>query len=309
MASERRYLPVPDALVGERADAALARLLGLSRSKAADLLDERRVYVGAAPLARSARLTADMFLDVEIPAPEVKPDMVVAGLRICHEDEDIIVVDKPAGIAAHASSGWEGPNVVGSLRASGFRISGLGPEEREGIVHRLDVGTSGLMVVAKSARAYTHLKAAFKHRDVEKRYLALAQGHVDPPVGTIDAPIAHHGGKTWKMAIRSDGKPAITHYEVTETLPGASLIDVNLETGRTHQIRVHFQAIKHPLVGDLTYGANPRTAAALGLERQWLHAYRLAFTHPNGSDAVFTSDPAPDLTAALTDLREGKDPS
>lgn len=308
MTAERRYLPVPDGLIGQRADAALARMLGMSRSKVADLLDAGHVYASGMPLARSAKLSGDMLLDITIPQEEPPADIVVAGMRILHEDPDIIVVDKPAGVAAHPSSGWEGPSVVGSLRASGFRVSNLGPPEREGIVHRLDVGTSGLMVVARSDRAYWALKRAFKYREVKKKYLALAQGTVTPAVGTIDAPIAHQGGKQWKMAIRNDGKPAITHYEVIEELPGASLVDVDLETGRTHQIRVHFSAIKHPLVGDLTYGANPKEAEALGLIRQWLHAYELRFTHPGTRETVtFRSEPAEELAAALATLREGRE--
>ncbi|MDO5701663.1 MAG: RluA family pseudouridine synthase [Bowdeniella nasicola] len=306
MSSERRYLPVPDALVGQRADVALARLLGMSRSKVAALIDDGNALADGVPLAKANPLGADMMLDITIPAPPTPPpDLVVDGMRIVHEDGDLIVVDKPVGIAAHQSTGWHGPTVVGSLRASGVRITGLGPVEREGIVHRLDVGTSGLMVVAKSDRAYSALKRAFKERSVTKRYLALAHGRVEPARGTIDAPIAHAGGKAWKMAIRPTGKNALTNYEVLEYVEGASLLDVDLLTGRTHQIRVHLASIHHPLLGDLIYGADRTLAEGLGLTRQWLHAYRLGFTHPGtGEDVEFVSEAPSDLTDALDRLRE-----
>lgn len=305
MSGEHHYLPVPDALIGQRADAALARMLGLSRTKAADLIEAGHAYADGVQLARSTKLTASMLLDVTIPQEKpAPPDIVVAGMRIIHEDDDIIVVDKPAGVAAHFSSGWSGPTVVGSLRASGYRVCKLGPTEREGIVHRLDVGTSGIMVVSRSDRAYRDLKRAFKEREVTKKYQALVHGIVSPPVGTIDAPIGHCGGDQWKMKIRDDGKHAVTHYDVFEEFDKASLVDVTLETGRTHQIRVHFSAIGHPLLGDLIYGASREEAERLGLVRQWLHASELTFIHPGtGEPVTFTAPPAPELAHALELLR------
>jgi 23S rRNA pseudouridine1911/1915/1917 synthase len=225
---------------------------------------------------------------------------------VAYEDDDVVVVDKPVGVAAHPSPGWTGPTVVGVLAARGYRISTSGAAERQGVVHRLDVGTSGLMVVAKSEHAYSVLKRAFKERTVEKVYHALAQGHPEPTTGTIDAPIGRHPSQDWKFAVTAEGKPSVTHYEVLEMLPAASLCEVHLETGRTHQIRVHFQALRHPLVGDLTYGADPALAERVGLTRQWLHAMRLGFAHPaDGRWLEVTSEYPADLAHALETLRDG----
>ncbi len=299
----RRFLPVPDALIGERVDSAVARMLGLSRTKVADMCDAGLVRGDGEILTRSAKLRPGMMLELQMPAPRVYQDFVVAGMRIIHDDADLVVVDKPAGVAAHFSNGWSGPTVVGSLRASGFGITGLGPPEREGIVHRLDVGTSGIMVVAKSDRAYSALKRAFKNREVTKKYLALAQGRVEPATGLIDAPIAHYGGPGWKMAIRPTGKPAQTRYRVHTRYESATLLDVELLTGRTHQIRVHAASIGHPLVGDGIYGADAELTAAVGLERQWLHAHELTLLHPGtGREVTYRSDPADDLARALARL-------
>ncbi|MBO3087439.1 RluA family pseudouridine synthase [Cellulomonas dongxiuzhuiae] len=306
--SGTRALPVPDGLAGERVDAALARLLGLSRTRAAELAAEGAVRVDGRPAGKSDRLVAGAYLEVDLtPAAPTAPAVVpepVPGMRIVHDDDDLVVIDKPVGVAAHPSPGWSGPTVVGALAATGYRISTSGAAERQGIVHRLDAGTSGLMVVAKSEHAYTVLKRAFKERTVEKVYHALAQGHPSPTTGTIDAPIGRHPSSDWKFAVVADGKPSITHYEVLEMLPGASLVEVHLETGRTHQIRVHFAALRHSLVGDLTYGADPALAERLGLTRQWLHAMRLGFEHPGtGQWFEATSEYPADLAAALETLR------
>jgi 23S rRNA pseudouridine1911/1915/1917 synthase len=180
-------------------------------------------------------------------------------------------------------------------------VSTSGSAERQGVVHRLDAGTTGLMVVAKSERAYTLLKRAFKEREVEKGYHALVQGHPDPSRGTIDAPIDRHPSSDWRFAVVANGKPSITHYETIEAFRAASLMNVTLETGRTHQIRVHFSALRHPCVGDLTYGADPTLAARFGLSRQWLHARRLGFAHPDTGEWTQFESPYPDdLQRALT---------
>lgn len=309
--AETRSLPVPDGLAGERVDAALARLLGFSRTRAAELAGAGAVRVDGREAGKSDRLHAGSWLEVEIPdereaaAVEVVPEPV-PGMRIVHDDDDLVVVDKPVGVAAHPSPGWEGPTVVGALAAAGYRISTSGAAERQGIVHRLDAGTSGLMVVAKSEYAYTVLKRAFKERTVEKVYHALVQGHPEPTTGTIDAPIGRHPSSDWKFAVVADGKPSVTHYEVLEMLPSASLVEVHLETGRTHQIRVHFAALRHPCVGDLTYGADPTLAARTGLTRQWLHAMRLGFDHPtSGAWLELTSSYPDDLARALEVLGDG----
>jgi 23S rRNA pseudouridine1911/1915/1917 synthase len=306
---ELRSLPVPDGLAGERVDAGIARLLGLSRTTAAELAAAGAVRVDGREVGKSDRLVTGAWLEVELPAArgsvnDVAPEPV-PGMRIVHDDDDVVVVDKPVGVAAHPSPGWTGPTVVGALAAAGYRISTSGSAERQGIVHRLDAGTSGLMVVAKSERAYTVLKRAFKERTVEKVYHALVQGHPSPTTGTIDAPIGRHPSSDWKFAVVADGKPSVTHYEVLEMLPGASLVEVHLETGRTHQIRVHFAALHHPCVGDVTYGADPALAARVGLTRQWLHAMRLGFTHPStGVWLELTSQYPDDLASALETLRD-----
>lgn len=303
--SDTRYLPVPDALVGQRADVALARMLGLSRSKAADIVAAGGVSVDGRTLAKSD-LLADGVLAVDLPNERVGlPEPTIpGGLVAVYEDEDIIVIDKPVGVAAHPSPGWEGPTVTGALASAGITLAPVGAAERQGIVHRLDVGTSGLMVVAKTAPSYSALKRAFKERTVEKVYHAVAQGHVEPTQGTIDAPIGRHPTADYKFAVVEGGRDSITHYEVLEMFPGATLVEVHLETGRTHQIRVHMAAIKHPLAGDITYGGDPVMAQRLGLKRQWLHAKELAFEHPTRHGEVrVTTEYPDDLAVALAKLR------
>ncbi|WP_179498969.1 RluA family pseudouridine synthase [Leifsonia sp. AK011] len=303
---ESRSMPVPDGLAGERADAALARLLGFSRTFAAEIVSANGVTLDGRVLGKSDRLVAGGWLEVEWEskaAPEIVP-VIVADLGIVYDDDDIVVIDKPAGVAAHPSIGWDGPTVLGALAGAGFTIATSGAAERRGIVHRLDVGTSGLMVVAKSERAYSELKRAFHDREVDKIYHAIVQGHPDPTAGTIDAPLGRHPGSSWKFAVVTDGKPSVTHYETLEAFLAATLLEIELETGRTHQIRVHMAAQRHPCVGDTMYGADPTLSAKLGLTRQWLHAHRLGFVHPSSGEYVsFESPYSPDLQAALEVLR------
>ncbi|UKA76994.1 RluA family pseudouridine synthase [Arthrobacter sp. FW306-07-I] len=305
--SER--IVVAEEFGGTRADAGLAGVLGVSRSVAASLLAEGHVLNKGKALAKSAKLVAGEVLDVTVPERRDPLEVVeeaVEGLKILLDDDDFVVVDKPVGVAAHPSPGWVGPTVVGGLAAAGYRISTSGAPERAGIVHRLDVGTSGVMVVAKSERAYTALKRAFKERTVDKVYHAVVQGLPDPLTGTIDAPIGRHPGHDWRFAVIEDGRASVTHYEVLEAFGKASLVEVHLETGRTHQIRVHFSALRHPCAGDLTYGADPRLAANLGLTRQWLHARELSFEHPvTGERVTVTSDYPQDLAYALDVLESG----
>jgi 23S rRNA pseudouridine1911/1915/1917 synthase len=302
----QRQVPVPDGLDGERLDAALARMFGLSRAKAADLISAGAVLIGGAAPAKSDRVTAGEWLDVTLPPvvtviPRSDP---VPGLVVVYEDADIVVVNKPPGVAAHPTPGWTGPTVQQGLLAAGHTLATSGAAERQGIVHRLDANTSGLMAVAKSERAYSALKQAFRDREVDKLYHALVQGHPDPLRGTVDAPIARHPSGDGRFAVVTGGRPSVTHYDTVEAFRAASLVEVILETGRTHQIRVHMTAIRHPCVGDRLYGADPVLAAHLGLTRQWLHAVRLGFAHPaDGRRVEFTSDYAPDLAAALGILR------
>ncbi len=304
---ELRSLPVPDGLAGERLDAGLARLFGLSRSAVADLATDGAVRLDGAQVGKSERLRAGAWLEITLPgaeADELPPPEPVPGMRIVHDDDDLVVIDKPVGVAAHPSPGWGGPTVTQGLAAAGYAIATSGAPERQGVVHRLDVGTSGLMVVAKSEHAYSVLKQAFRERTVEKTYHAIVQGHPDPLRGTIDAPIARHPTHEYRWAVVTGGKPSVTHYEALEAFRAASLVEVHLETGRTHQIRVHFSALRHPCVGDLTYGADPTLAARLGLTRQWLHAVRLGFDHPGTGEWVeFESTYPDDLETALERLR------
>jgi 23S rRNA pseudouridine1911/1915/1917 synthase len=301
--SAPRGLPLPDGLDGLRLDVAVSRLFGLSRTTAATLVADGAVLVDGSPPAKSDRVVAGSWLEVQLPeavAPVPVAAERVPGLVVVYDDDDIVVVDKPVGVAAHPSPGWEGPTVTGGLAAAGYRISTDGAAERQGVVHRLDVGTTGLMVVAKSERAYGALKTAFRDRTVDKRYTALVQGHPDPSRGTIDAPIGRHPTHDYRWAVVAGGRPSVTHYETTEAFRAASLLDVHLETGRTHQIRVHFSAVRHPCVGDLMYGADPTLAQRLGLTRQWLHASSLSFAHPaDGHPVSVHSDPPADLAAAL----------
>jgi 23S rRNA pseudouridine1911/1915/1917 synthase len=303
-----RLLPVPDGLAGERIDVALSRMLGLSRGRAADLADAGAVTVDGRPVGKGDRLPPGAVLEVDLPdaAPAVALPEPVPGMAIVHEDDDLVVVDKPVGVAAHPSPGWTGPTVVGGLAAGGHRVSTSGAAERQGVVHRLDVGTSGLMVVAKSEPAYTSLKRQFRDRTVTKTYHAVAQGHLDPLAGTVDAPIGRHPTADHRWAVVQDGRPSVTHYDTLEAFPHASLLEIRLETGRTHQIRVHLSALRHPCVGDLTYGADPVLAGRLGLTRQWLHAVRLGFDHPaTGERLVLASAYPADLSTALDLLRQG----
>ncbi len=307
--STDRTLPVPDGLDGDRLDTALARMLGLSRTRAAELVDTGQVTVDGSVPARSERVRAGAWLEVRLPpAPEavtVVPRRV-DGLSVVHDDNDLVVVDKPVGVAVHPSPGWTGPTVLGHLAAAGVDVATSGAAERQGVVQRLDVGTSGLMVVAKSERAYTELKRAFRERTVDKTYHALVQGRPDPLRGTVDAPIARHPRHDYRWAVVAGGKDSVTHYETLEAHRWASLLEIRLETGRTHQIRVHMSALHHPCVGDLTYGADPVLADRLGLERQWLHAVRLAFEHPGSGERVTYQSAYPtDLTTALERVREG----
>lgn len=300
-------LEIDQTLSGERVDTALARLLGISRAQAQSLCESGGVLRANRILSKSDRLQVGDLLLVS-PIEEQRPLSVVetpvSDLIVIFEDEHLVVIDKPAGVVSHPTVGFEGPTVPGALLALGISLSTSGAAERQGIVQRLDVGTSGLMMLAKSERAYSVLKQAFRDRSVKKLYHALVQGHLDPSEGTFDAPIGRHPKAEFKFAVMEGGKPSITHYSTLEVLPGATLVEVNLETGRTHQIRVHFSAFKHPLVGDTMYGADPTLAKRIGLERQWLHAMELSFDHPITGQAMhFTSSYPGDLAEALGRLR------
>ena len=305
--TEDRLIQVPEGLAGSRADAGIAKLLGLSRSSVADMLESGLVLQNDQTLGKSDALVTDAWLKITLPAAKPALALVaelVPDLRVVYQDEDIVVVDKPAGVAAHPSVGWDGPSVGGALLAMGIEMSTSGVAERQGIVSRLDVGTSGLMVLTKTEIAYSKMKQAFRDRVVDKTYHALVQGHPDPSSGTIDAPLGRHPKHEYKFTVSQEGKPSVTHYTTLEAFTAASLLEIELETGRTHQIRVHFSAFKHPLVGDTLYGCDPKLAARLGMERQWLHAVKLGFNHPTKGDYVsFESSYPADLVNSLAVLR------
>lgn len=298
---------IDNSLAGERVDTAISRLLGISRSQAADLCENGGASVGKKVLGKSDRVSLGDVLVVVPPAPQEELKVVstpVNDLNIVYQDEDLVVVDKPAGVVAHPTVGFEGPTVAGALLARGITLSTSGAQERQGIVQRLDVGTSGLMMLAKSELAYSRLKQAFRDRQVHKIYHAIIQGHPDPLEGTFDAPIGRHPKAEFKFAVMDSGKPSITHYKTLELFPAVALCEVNLETGRTHQIRVHFSAFRHPLLGDTMYGADPKLAKSLGIDRQWLHAKELAFTHPiTGEQMHLVSEYPKDLAEVLVKLR------
>jgi 23S rRNA pseudouridine1911/1915/1917 synthase len=308
MARELRILSVPEGVAGERIDSALVRVLGLSRSAIVRLIEDGDITCGGLPLGKSERVNTAQIIEVLLPETierEAIPLTPLDGLEVVYNDDHIVVINKPVGCAAHPSPGWHGPTVVGALAAAGYTISTSGAAERAGIVHRLDVGTSGLMVIAKTDRAFTVLKEAFRTRSVKKTYHAMIQGHIDPATGTIDAPIDRHPKVDHRFAVVADGKESITHYELIEYYRGVTMVQVELETGRTHQIRVHMSALNHPLVGDTTYGADPVLAKSLQMSRPWLHAKELAFDHPITNEPLeFKIEYPSDLEACLALLSD-----
>lgn len=308
MSRELRTLSVPEGVAGERIDSALTRVLGLSRSAIVKLLEDGDITTDGRAMSKSERVTAAQVIEVLMPVtPNADPIPLtpLEGLTVVYNDEDIVVIDKPVGCAAHPSPGWMGPTVVGALMAAGYTISTSGPAERAGVVHRLDAGTSGLMIVAKTDRAYLRLKEMFRDHEIEKTYHALVQGHMDPSEGTIDAPIDRHPKEDHRFAVVADGKESITHYKVIEYYRSVSLVKVELETGRTHQIRVHFSALGHPLVGDTMYGADPVLGKNFQMRRPWLHALELRFNHPvTGTPLVLSAPYPPDLQGCLALLSD-----
>ena len=308
VAVQPKFLPVPPDMAGLRADAGIAKMLGMSRTQIAELIQAGSVLQNGNPMGKSDRLVADTLLEIQLTETRASIEVTaedVEALSVVFQDYHMVVIDKPTGVVSHPSQGFVGPSVPGVLLARGIQLTTSGAQERQGIVQRLDVGTSGLMVLAKSEAAYSNLKQAFRDRVVKKTYHALVQGHPDPSNGTIDTPIARSTKHDYKFTISADGKPAVTHYETLELLPAAALLKVGLETGRTHQIRVHFAHFRHPLVGDPLYGADPKLASALNLNRQWLHAKKLGFDHPiSGEFVEFESDYPVDLEIALNRLRD-----
>lgn len=308
MSRELRTLSVPEGVAGERIDSALTRVLGLSRTAIVRMLEDGDITSSGSQLSKSDRVFAGQVIEVLMPDQTPKdpiPLTPIAGLTVIYNDDDIVVIDKPVGCAAHPSPGWTGPTVVGALMAAGYTITTSGPAERAGIVHRLDAGTTGLMIVAKNEKSYLALKEMFRSHQIEKTYHALVQGHMDPATGTIDAPIDRHPKEDHRFAVVASGKESITHYEVIEFYRAVSLVKVELETGRTHQIRVHFSAVGHPLVGDTVYGADPVLGKKMQMSRPWLHALELRFSHPVSAMPLTLRAPyPPDLQSSLALLSE-----
>ena len=300
-----RLVSAPEGLIGSRFDVAVSKMLGVSRSKAANLIDGGQVRVIGREVAKSAVLQSGEIVEIDLVEERQAPEPSASDMTIVYEDDDVVVVDKPIGVAAHPSAGWTGPTVVGSLKQRGVRITSYGAPGREGVVSRLDVGTSGLMLVCKSELGYVQMRRQFAEHEVVKTYHALVQGGLREDKATIDAPIGRAKVADFRFCVTPSGKPAITHWDVMERFGSeATLVTVNLETGRTHQIRVHFSSIGHPLAGDHMYGANPVLAAELGLERQWLHAMRLEFRHPRTHVwTTVTSSYPSDLAQALEAMR------
>jgi 23S rRNA pseudouridine1911/1915/1917 synthase len=297
---------VIEELADTRLDQYLALVSEVSRSKAVEIIELGQVQVNQKTRDKSYRVQSGdvVVANLDLPRSELLDIAPKEPLKIIFQDLDLVVLEKPKDIAVHASVGWSGATVVAGLKAQGIMPATTGASERQGIVQRLDVGTTGVMVVALSEIAYSKLKDQFRSREIKKIYHALVQGHPDPSEGTIDAPLERMVGQTHKFAVRVGGKPSVTHYRTLESWAHASLLEVTLETGRTHQIRVHMQAIKHPCVGDSLYGADPTLSKKLGLDRQWLHAVELSFLHPITLETMtFKSEYPADLSHALEQLK------
>jgi 23S rRNA pseudouridine1911/1915/1917 synthase len=302
---EGEDLVVPDALAGERVDRAVALLTGWARTDVQRLLEDGSILVDGDTVAKSRRLESGEVIELldepRAPGPPTADPTILIDVR--HEDDDVLVVSKPAGLVVHPGAGRPDGTLVNGLLARYPEIAAVGDPERPGIVHRLDRDTSGLLVVARTPRAYDGLVRMMAGREVERRYVALVWGHPDSPRGVIDAPIGRSVRRRNRMAVREGGRNARTAYAVVEVFeePRVALLECTLETGRTHQIRVHLQAIGHPVVGDPTYGGARQGVA---LDRPFLHAARLAFAHPVTGERIEVVEPLPaDLDAALDRLR------
>jgi 23S rRNA pseudouridine1911/1915/1917 synthase len=294
-----RFTPDADE-VGQRADVVLARRGAVTRTLAQRALRSGHVIVGGRAVRPSHRLEAGEVVEGVVPEPVVgSPAAEDIPLTVRFSDERVLVVSKQAGLVTHPARGHTAGTLVNALLGLGEPLSGAG-STRPGIVHRLDKDTSGLMIVAKDDDAQHHLVDAIRARAVERRYLALVLGVMPAGSGTIDAPVGRHPVKRRRMAVVAGGKPAVTHYTVVGSSGELSLLEASLETGRTHQIRVHLAYVGHPVAGDRAYGGATERAHALGLTRPFLHAWRLKFPHPDGGRTIEVTDELPeDLTGVL----------
>ncbi|MDE2562285.1 MAG: RluA family pseudouridine synthase [Sphingomonadales bacterium] len=297
---------------GQRLDKALAEASGLSRERVKALMEDGRVEVGGKPAAQPS-MKPDAGTPWRIDVPEAAPAEAVAQdipLNVVYEDTDMIVVDKPAGLVVHPAAGnLDGTLVNALLHHCKGQLSGIGGVARPGIVHRIDKDTSGLLVVAKTDPAHEGLAKQFADHSIERAYHAVCGGHPAPPAGTVTGSIARSNTNRKKMALVEDGrgKHAVTHYRTLERLDGAALVECRLETGRTHQVRVHLASIGHPLLGDPVYGRTPPRIrpilARLGFHRQALHAAELGFLHPVRGERVHFSSPTPvDMRELIVEL-------
>jgi 23S rRNA pseudouridine1911/1915/1917 synthase len=301
-------LAVPEALAGERVDRAVALLTGWTRSEVQDLLEAGAVLVDGARVPKSRKLEAGSVIELLAePAvsglPEPDPSIPVV---VRHEDDHVVVVAKPAGLVVHPGAGHPDGTLVNGLLARYPEIAGVGDPARPGIVHRLDRDTSGLLVVARSPTAYEGLVEMLAAHEVERQYVALVWGVPDAPRGVIDAPIGRSVRRPTRMSVREGGRVARTAYEVVDTFddPELAHLACRLETGRTHQIRVHLQAIGHPVVGDAAYGG---VRKGIELDRPFLHAGGLAFAHPVTGGPVSVEEPLPPELARLLDRLRARD--
>jgi 23S rRNA pseudouridine1911/1915/1917 synthase len=299
-------LLVPETLAGDRIDSAVALLTGWSRADVQALLARDAIVVDGRPVGKSHRLVAGTVIDIldepAIGAPPVADPAVAVDVR--YADDDVVVLAKPAGLVVHPGAGHADGTLVNGLLALYPEMAGVGDEMRPGIVHRLDRDTSGLLVAARTARAYESLVEQISSRTVDRKYVALAWGVFASPRGVIDAPIGRSTARRTRMAVRESGKAARTQYEVrfAFTDPVCAFVDCRLETGRTHQIRVHLSAIGHPIVGDGTYGG---AREVIPLDRPFLHAAHLGFDQPATGERLSFDDPLPaDLATVLADLDE-----
>jgi 23S rRNA pseudouridine1911/1915/1917 synthase len=286
--------------VGRRIDVVLAERGNVTRTLAQRAVKNGDVKVGGEAVRASYRLERDDLVEGEVPEPMfAAPVAEDIPIVVRYRDERVIVVSKPAGLVTHPAAGHHTGTLVNALLNMGEPLAGIG-STRPGIVHRLDKDTSGLLLVAKDDEAQTFLVEALRARKISRRYLALVRGVPGSPSGTVDAPIGRHPTKRQQMAVVSGGRPSVTHYQLLEAGSELSLLEVTLETGRTHQIRVHLKELGHPVMGDRTYGGVSDASKGLGLDRPFLHAWKLAFPHPDDERPLEVTDPLPaDLVGAL----------
>ncbi len=306
-AADVRVLTVPEGAAAQRVDRFVADVTGLSRSYVQRLITRGLLTTGGAPLKANAILAPGATVRLVVPPAEpldVEPDSGIV-LRVVYEDDDLLIVDKPAGLVVHPSPGHAGGTLVNALlaRAGGKEYGGIAGIQRPGIVHRLDRDTSGLLMVAKHDRAQASLMAQLKARRVKKTYLALVAGNVAAAVGRIEGPIGRDPRRRTRMAVTADGRPSVTGYRVRERFAGWTLLELDLVTGRTHQIRVHLDAIGHPVAGDPVYGTGTSRRGPAGLDRLFLHAWRLELASPSDGHLIRATAALPsELEGVLDDL-------